>query len=121
LTLFGAQYNELEQISYQPEMSSSSSSEVFIQRVKTPWSSRTTYKTQPEITRINQAVIPATTLRDGYNVTIDITKLVQDMRVEGNYGVQLILETEVHSRSMIFCSPTHPYVNRRPQITLVTR
>ncbi len=120
LTLFGAQYNELEQISFLPKVNSISYSDVLVQRIKSPCSSQTTNRSSPEITRENEAVIPAMSLQERYHVTINITRLVQDMRKEGqsNYGVQLVLRIERPDRSMIFCSPSHPDVSRRPRVTL---
>jgi hypothetical protein len=121
LTLFYAQHNESKQISFLPKMNLISPSDVLVQRIKSPWSSQTTYMNQPEITRENSTVIPAKSLREGPSVTIDITRLVQDMRMEGqsNYGVQLTLRIESPDQSMIFCSPSHPDISRRPRIELI--
>ena len=123
LSLFGATSAESAQAAFQTEIGRISSSDVLVQRVTSSWSSATTYLTRPSTTTTNQVIIPGTSsLRDGYNVTIDITNLVRDMRNEGqsNFGIQLILQTESRYRLMVFCSPTHPDVTRRPKLTLVT-
>lgn len=122
LALFGTTSTESIQAALQTEMSRVSVSDVLVQRVTSSWSSATTYSTRPSTTTINQVLIPGTSLREGYNVTIDITNLVRDMRSEGqsNFGIQLILQTENRYRLLAFCSPTHPDVTRRPKLTLIT-
>lgn len=122
LSLFGTTSTESTQAAFQTEIGRISVSNVLVQRVTSSWSSATTYLTRPSTTTVNQVIIPGTSLRDGYNVTIDITNLVRDMRNAGqsSFGIQLILQTESRYRLMTFCSPTHLDVTRHPKLTLVT-
>ncbi|CAF4834691.1 unnamed protein product, partial [Rotaria magnacalcarata] len=58
--------------------------EAVLRRVISPWSpANVTWFNQPTTTPSNKVVIPATTLEELYNVTLNVTQLVYDMRLAG--------------------------------------
>ncbi|CAF0953942.1 unnamed protein product [Didymodactylos carnosus] len=69
--------------------------EVYIRRVLASWTTSVTWATQPSTTTTNQVLIPASTQEWNYNVTLDITHLVNDIKtLRKNYGFKLQLPSE---------------------------
>ncbi|CAF4967675.1 unnamed protein product [Rotaria socialis] len=121
LKLFGGSLNETN-APFQAYGGIGITNEAVIRRVISPWSPvNVTWFNQPTTTSRNEVVIPATTLEELYNVTLNVTKLVYDMRLAGpqvNYGLELVLQTEMRYRVVKFCSSSHPDVNRRPKLII---
>ncbi|CAM4965823.1 unnamed protein product [Rotaria socialis] len=83
LKLFGGSLNETN-APFQAYGGIGITNEAVIRRVISPWSPvNVTWFNQPTTTSRNEVVIPATTLEELYNVTLNVTKLVYDMRLAG--------------------------------------
>ena len=68
---------------------------MFIQRITTDWSPASiSWNNQPTSTSANQVSIPQTVSNFEDNINIDVTNLVSDMTVNGNYGFALKLQNE---------------------------
>ena len=121
LKLFGASANETGN-PFQAYGGEGITNEAVLRRVTSAWApTNLTWARQPTTTTINQVVIPATTVGELYNVTLDLTQLVRDIRRGGpqrNYGLQLSLMTEFRYRVVNFCSSRHPEVSRRPKLMI---
>lgn len=66
-------------------------------------------------------IIPATNLRELYNVTLNITQLARDILNTGpgkNYGLQLSMIIEARYRVVTFCSNRHVDIHRRPKLII---
>lgn len=103
---------------------SSGSNEVEVQRILQNWSVKTTtWNNQPATTPTNMVLIPASTSRDKYHVTLDVTGMVQDMVDSSQpYGFLFKTQVEAHYRSMVFYSSNTTAgtetVNKRPELEI---
>jgi hypothetical protein len=72
-----------------------SANAIFIQRTTSDWSPSTiSWNNQPSSTAINQVSLPATTSNFQNDVNIDVSNLVRDMLVNGNFGFSIKLQNE---------------------------
>lgn len=99
---------------------SGSNNSIFIRRVTTNWvPTSTNWFNQPAITTQGQVSIPHTNSPFLDLVNIDVTQIVHDIYVSGNYGFMIQLQSENYWNSRMFCSSTHPDASRRPKLTVV--
>ncbi|MEZ5016782.1 MAG: DNRLRE domain-containing protein [Flavipsychrobacter sp.] len=103
---------------------SSGSNEVEVQRILQNWSVKTTtWNNQPATTPTNMVVIPASTSKDQYHVTLDVTGMIQDMVDSSQpYGFLFKTQVEAYYRSMVFYSSNttagSETVNKRPELEI---
>jgi hypothetical protein len=95
-----------------------SNNTMLLQRVTTNWSSSVTWQSQPSTDAATQIVIPHTTQSFLNLVDIDVTNLVKDMQIYGNYGFMIKLQNEQVYNSRIFCSSRHADVTKHPKIVI---
>lgn len=98
----------------------SGTNEVLVKRALSSWDEATiTWNTQPATSSQNQVIIPASTSRWDYNATdLDVTAIVQEMKISGNYGFLLQLQTEATLRNMNFHSGDGPVPAKRPKLVV---
>lgn len=99
----------------------SGSNEGLLQRVTSNWDENTvTWDTQPTATEANQVLLPPSTSPDQNYIDIDVTNLVQDMKInpEASFGFMLKLKTESKYRALNFCSKEHADPSRHPKLTV---
>ena len=92
----------------------------FIRRVTNDWvPTSTNWFNQPATTSQGQVSIPHTSSPFLDLINIDVTQMVRDIYISGNYGFMIQLQSENYWNSRIFCSSTHPDVSKRPRLTIV--
>jgi hypothetical protein len=97
------------------------SNEVLLQRITGQWDPATvTWNTQPAATAQDEVVIPASTSKWNYSVSLDVTSLVNDMRAvpSGNKGFLMLLQTEVYYRALTFASSRYPDASKHPKLVV---
>ncbi len=89
-----------------------------VRRVTSAWNENTvTWATQPTITSVDEAVVPASSTQWNYNVSLDVTNQVINMIAPGaNNGFMLMLKTEAYYRSMLFASSDNADPARWPEL-----
>ena len=94
--------------------------EVLIRRIVTAWNaSKVSWNTQPYVTNVNEVMIPATTLKNSYNVTMNVTAMVQDMiDSKKNNGFLLLLKYEEPYRSMPFYFPNQDQIEKQSKLII---
>lgn len=121
LKLFGASITEIAD-PFHAYGGEGFTNQAVLRRVTVPWSSTNlTWTSQPTATTVNQVIIPATNLRELYNVTLNITQLAWDILNTGpgkNYGLQLSMIIEARYRVVSFCSNRHVDIHRRPKLII---
>lgn len=91
-----------------------------IRRVIADWlPASTNWFNQPATTTQGQVVIPHTTSPFLDLVNIDVTQMVRDMYISGNFGFIMQLQNETRYNSRIFCSSSYPDLSKRPTLTIV--
>lgn len=92
----------------------------WLKRVVGNWSQDSiTWNNMPPTTDLHQAVIPASTSQWNYNVTVDVTQMVQDIVNTGqNYGFCLQLQTEQVYRGVDFASSRNADSTRWPKLVV---
>ncbi|MFL5747538.1 MAG: DNRLRE domain-containing protein [Niastella sp.] len=94
----------------------------YIRRVTSPWSWKTdstTWFNQPPTTTAGQVLIPHTNAQFLDLIHIDVTQIIRDIYINGNYGIMMQLQNENYYNSRIFCHSAYPDVNKRPYLTIV--
>lgn len=94
--------------------------EGWIQRVTSSWTeSSVTWTTQPSATSTNRAPIDKSAARFNWNTSVDVTKLVNDIKTaKANYGFLVQLQTEAYYRCVIFASSDHPDATLWPEMEI---
>lgn len=107
--------------SYFPGSPYPNSNPGWVERVSSPWDEHVvTWRTQPATTTVNRAIIPPSGARWGWNTSIDVTDLVNDILASGsNEGFMLKLQTEVYYRATIFASSDNTDTTLRPELEIV--
>ena len=79
-----------------------------------------TWNTQPAVTSVDAAYIPASTSQWDYNVKIDVTNMVKAMAADPatNYGFRISLVNESIYRSLIFASSENTNPKLRPKLVI---
>jgi PKD repeat protein len=94
----------------------------WVRRITSAWAENTvTWATQPTTTSVNQVVVPASTSRWNYNVSLDVTSQVIAMATgsgANNHGFMLQLQDENYYRSVLFASSDHPDAARWPELLI---
>ncbi|WP_343689960.1 DNRLRE domain-containing protein [Chitinophaga sp.] len=92
----------------------------YIKRVTGTWSESTiTWNNQPSTTTVNQATVPASTSQWNYNVTVDVTALVQDIVNSGqNNGFCLQLQSESYYRNLNFAGHRNSDATKWPKLSI---
>lgn len=93
----------------------------WIKRVTESWAESTvTWNTKPTTSNVGQITIPMISDPNADHEIV-VTEMVQDMHQypETNFGFQMELKTEVHYRSLSFCSSDHENPLKRPKLTIV--
>jgi hypothetical protein len=90
----------------------------YIQRVGSAWteSTSTNWLNLPATDTTAEVHIPQTSQSFLNLVNVDVTTLVNNMIVSGNYGFEIRLNNEVLYNSRIFCSGNYPDQSRRPRL-----
>lgn len=83
--------------------------EGLVQRVTSAWDENTvTWATQPSTTTANQVAVPVSTAQWNWDVSLNVTDIVQDIYSSGvNNGILLRLQDEGYYRSVLFASSDH--------------
>jgi hypothetical protein len=69
--------------------------ELSIQRVNSPWTISTlTWNTQPNSTSLNQLIVPPSSSPNQNYLNLNVKGLIEDMKVNGNYGFLIKHSTE---------------------------
>lgn len=92
----------------------------WVSRVTSGWAENTVdYSTQPSTTTTNQAAIGISTSQFGWNTSIDVLALVNDIRASGvNDGFMLTLQTEAIYRSILMASSDHADPDLWPELEI---
>ncbi len=92
-----------------------------LKRVTSNWNEQTvTWNNQPSTTASHGVSIPASQSQWNWNVTLNVTQLVQDIVTSGNnYGFLAKLQNESTYRSVLFASSDHPDSELWPELTVV--
>jgi hypothetical protein len=93
----------------------------WIKRLTTDWNpDSVTWNNKPTSTDINEMAVPASTSVWNYNVlNLDITKLVDDLLNNNNYGFSLEGQAEQIYRSLSFASCKVADPTKRPKLVVV--
>ncbi|XZF13538.1 DNRLRE domain-containing protein [Chitinophagaceae bacterium MMS25-I14] len=94
--------------------------EGWVQRVTSSWAENTvTWNTQPSATTTNEAALPVTTSQFGFNASVNVTALVQDIISSGsNNGFMLLLQNEAIYRAVLFASSDHSDPTLWPELVV---
>ena len=92
----------------------------YIKRVTGPWTESTiTWNNQPATTTTNQVALTASASQWDYNVTVNVTSLVQDIVNSGNnYGFCLQQQVESVYRNLNFAGHRNSDATRWPKLTI---
>jgi hypothetical protein len=79
-----------------------------------------TWNTQPAVTTVDAAIIPASNSQWGYNVSVNVTNMVKATLsdLSKNYGFRIRLTNENIYRSMIFASSENSNPALRPKLVI---
>jgi hypothetical protein len=90
----------------------------WIQRVSGTWSPTTTnFNNQPAWDSAGEVHVPQTS-QNFLNLSLDVTTMVNNMLVNGNYGFVMRLNTEQEYNSRIFCSSNYSDSTRHPYLVV---
>ena len=96
------------------------SNEALLQRVTEAWDETTvTWNNAPAVTTTNQVEIPSTIDNHGQDYTIDVTQLVKDQQVDGNFGFMLSLVSTDYYRGVVMASSDHADSSLRPSLEII--
>jgi len=105
LRLFGINNDGWYGFNYYPGSARPYNNSGLVQLLSSPWSESTvTYNTRPLPFTTPQATIPASTSQFNFNVSVDVTKIVDSMMHFFNYGFMLQMMSDTAYRSAIFAS-----------------
>ena len=91
----------------------------YLQRITNNWLCGTSWNGQPATTTTNQVLLPQSTTTTQDYTNIDVTQLVKDMQVNGNYGLALKQVNEsTPYHSMIFYGPKAAYLTKAPLLQI---
>lgn len=89
----------------------------YLQRVSAPWNENTvTWNNAPVGSTQNQVTLAQSTTTNQDYLDIDVTGMVADMVVNGNYGFLLKLVNETPTAGLLFCSMEYPDANKHPHL-----
>jgi len=92
----------------------------YLKRVTSPWSWNTvTWNTQPTFTTQNQVLLPQSTYATQDYLDIDVTDMILDMINISNNGMLLVLQNEVVSNGLLFCSLDYTDTTKHPLLEIV--
>jgi hypothetical protein len=95
---------------------SGTNNDFYIQRVTSGWDLvNTNWNNLPSTETTGQAYVPQTN-QPFLNLNVDVTTIVNNMLVNGNYGMVMRLNTEVLYNCRIFCSSNYSVAARRPYL-----
>jgi hypothetical protein len=89
----------------------------WIQRVSSSWNQSTGWSNFPTLDSAGAAHLPQTDSSFA-NENVDVTAMVNNMLINGNYGFEMHLNTEQIYNSRIFCSTLYPDSTRHPYIVV---
>jgi hypothetical protein len=89
----------------------------YIERVTTNWNYTNTWFTIPSTDTANQILIPTTILSQLDITDLDVTSMVDSMRVN-NYGFEMRLQDTVIYTTRIFCSGFYGEASRHPKLDI---
>jgi hypothetical protein len=91
-----------------------------LQRITSNWDEHTvTWNNQPTVSNLNKVTLPATTSAHQNFLNINVTALVQDMRLHPtSFGFRLKLTTEEEFRKLIFASSDNTTASLRPKLVI---
>ncbi|MBL7713294.1 MAG: DNRLRE domain-containing protein [Chitinophagaceae bacterium] len=120
LNLFGVPSSESWGTNYFPGSPYPQANPGWVERVTGDWDEHTLrWNTQPSVTGVNRVAIPYTTARWGWNTSLDVTLLVQDILASGvNNGFRLRLQNENLYRAVLLASSDHSNAALWPELVL---
>lgn len=120
LKLLGAREGSGASFAYFAGYASDITNEVLIRRIVGAWNTtRPSWNTQPDVTNVNEVMIPATTLKYSYNVTMDVTAMVQDMvDSKKNNGFLFLLKYAEPYRATAFYLPNQPITEEQSKLII---
>lgn len=89
----------------------------WITRVSSSWDKTTGWNNFPSLDSTGEVHIPQTDSAFA-NETVDVTTMVNNMLVNGNYGFEMHLNTEQIYNSRIFCSSLYSDSTRHPYLVV---
>jgi hypothetical protein len=89
----------------------------WIERVSSSWNQNTGWTSFPGLDSAGEAYLPQTDSSFA-NETINVTTMVNNMLINGNYGFEMHLNTEQYYNSRIFCSTLYPDSTRHPYLVV---
>ncbi len=101
-----------------------SSNASMLSRVVAPWNeTNVTWNTQPATTTTGEVLLAASTAQWNYNISADVTAMVQAMVAtpNSNHGFLFRLQTEAIYRSIIFASSDHSNAALWPELRISYR
>jgi hypothetical protein len=91
----------------------------YLRRILEPWDENTvTWNNQPKDTNINQVILPTSTSGSQNYLNIDVTQLVNDMTLNGNYGFMIEPVSTQPNNSMLFNSSDYSDTTLSPKLTI---
>jgi hypothetical protein len=88
----------------------------WIYELAAPFSTTTTWRTQPSYLHTDSVAIPASNSRWSADDSMDVTALVAHMFVSGNHGFIIKLDTEVNYRERLFASSRYSDTTMHPAL-----
>lgn len=90
----------------------------YVERITGTWSPSTlAWSNLPISTAVNKATVPQSTAAF-QDITINVTNIVQDMLVNGNYGFAFLLQNEVPYNFRTFASSTYSNAALHPKLVI---
>ncbi len=92
-----------------------------LSRIISPWSEKSiNWNNQPNITNINQVILPESTSKTQNYLNIDVTELFKEMIINPttNYGFMISLVNEELYRAMVFASSDNDDQSLRPKVEI---
>lgn len=88
----------------------------WVYELAAPFSTTTTWRTQPSYLHTDSVAIPASNSRWSADDSMDVTTLVAHMFVSGNHGFIIKLDTEVNYRERLFASSRYSDTTKHPAL-----
>jgi hypothetical protein len=89
----------------------------WIERVSSSWNQNTGWGSFPTLDTAGEAYLPQTDSSFA-NENVNVTTMVNNMLINGNYGFEMHLNTEQFYNSRIFCSTLYPDSTRHPYLVV---
>lgn len=98
---------------------SGSNNSLYLQRAGTTWNSGTGWASQPIADTTGQVLIPHTNQHFLDVTDLDVTRMVSNMYLQGNYGFTMRLQNESVYTIRNFCSSKYSDASKHPKLAIV--